>query len=110
MSETSLSKLSLGSDRVGVKSARTARYYIGLVATLVSLTVGTHAATASTYGSSQQATAPVNNLLAQTTGKSQMGGRMGRSKKRTRMGRSKMNGMGRSTMRSNTSGMRTGKN
>jgi hypothetical protein len=119
MSELSLSKASTARDRFGVKSARTARYYIGLVATLVSLAVGTHAATASTYRSSPQATVPANTLQAQTTGKSQMGGRMGRSKMnsmgrskmRNRMGRSKMNGMNRSTMRSNTSGsMRTGKN
>jgi hypothetical protein len=110
MSEVSLSKLSIGSNRIAIEFARTARYYIGLVATLVSLAVGTHAATASTYRSSE-ATVPDSTLHAQTTGKFQMGGRMGRSKMRNRMGRAKMNGMGRSKMRSNTSSsMRTGKN
>ena len=117
MSEPSLSKSSV--DRIGVKPTRTAQYYLGLVATLLSLAVGTHAATASTYSPSE-ATVPNGTLHAQTTtGKSQMGNRMGRSKMnsmsrpkmRNRMGRSKMNGMGRSTMRSNTnSSMRTGKN
>jgi hypothetical protein len=118
MSESSLSKSSISSDRIGVKSARIARYYLGLVATLVSLAVGTHAATASTYSPSE-ATVPGTLHAQTTTGKSQMGGRMGRSKMngmsrskmRNRMGRAKMNGMGRSTMRSNTSSsMRTGKN
>lgn len=119
MPEPSLSKLSIGSDRIGVKPARTVRYYLGLVATLMSLAVGTHAVTASTY-SPLGATVPNGTLHAQTTtGKSQMGGRMGhskmngmsRSKMRNRMGRSKMNGMGRSTMRSGMSNnMRTGKN
>jgi hypothetical protein len=106
-----VSKLSISVDRIEGKSERTARYYIGLVATLVGLAVGTHAATATTYSSLQQAVLPDNTLHAQTTGKPQMGGRMGRAKMRDRLGRSKMNGMGRSTMRSNTnSSMRTGKN
>ena len=119
MSESSLSKSSIGSDRIEVKSARTVRYYLGLVATLVSLAVGTHAATANTYSPSE-ATVPNGTLHAQTTtGQSQMGGRTGRTKKngmsrskmRNRMSRANKNGMGRSTMRSNTnSSMRTGKN
>ena len=117
MSESSLSKSSI--DRIGVKPTHTARYYLGLVATLVSLAVGTHAATASTYSPSE-ATVPNGTLHAQTTtGQSQMGGRTGRTKKnamsrskmRNRMSRANKNGMGRSTMRSNTnSSMRTGKN
>ena len=119
MSELSLSKSSISSGRIGVKPARTARYYLGLVATLVSLAVGTHAATASTYSPSQ-ATVPNSNLHAQTTtGKPQTGNSMGRTKKnamsrskmRNRMSRAKKNSMGRSTVRSNTNNsMRTGKN
>ena len=119
MSELSLSKSSIGGDRVGVKSARTIRYYLGLVATLVSLAVGTYAATASTYSPSE-ATVPNGNLHAQTTiGKPQTGNSMSRAKKnamsrskmRNRMSRAKKNSMGRSTVRSNTnSSMRTGKN
>jgi hypothetical protein len=120
MSESSLSKSSIGSDRIEVKSNRTVRYYLGLVATLVSLGVGTHAATATTYSPSEATTVPNGTLHAQTTtGQSQMGGRTGRTKKnamsrskmRNRMSRANKNGMGRSTMRSNTnSSMRTGKN
>ena len=119
MSELSFSKSSIGGDRIGVKSARTVRYYLGLVATLVSLTVGTHAATAGTYSPSA-ATVQNGNLHAQmTTGKPQTGNSMGRTKKnamsrskmRNRMSRAKKNSMGRSTVRSNTnSSMRTGKN